>query len=104
MYDVIISVYGYLVTQIIDMVMWPKIGNSASVFIRKAIKSSISISSFDFIKTWLEKQKNIFLVGWSWFNFNNLQPVLVTALKFQFYSSVATWLKLKVTKFEKVVK
>ena len=38
-----------------------------------------------------------FFEGWSWFKFSNLGLAVGANLKF--YTSVAKWLKLKVTKF-----
>ena len=85
-YDVIISVYD--VTNkilscdsiyIVNVVMWPKFGNS-------------STSMREFIIT-----TTSFFAGWSWFKFNNLGLALV--ITFKFYTSVAKGLKLKVRNF-----
>ena len=72
---------------IVDVVMWPKFGNS-SISMRDVIITSI---------LWGFDQKNHFFGRWSWFKFNNLVMAIGTTLKF--YSSVAKWLKLKVRKF-----
>ena len=74
---------------IADLVMWPKIG-----------KSSISMRQFmnSFISIW---PKNHFVVGWSWFKFNNLGLTLGTNLKC--CTSVAKGLKLKLREFWRLI-
>ena len=83
-YDVIVSAHD--VTNkiiscdsdyIVDMVMWPKFGNS-SISIRQVIITLI-------LKR-LDKEKHFF-EGWSWSKFNNLGLTLGMALTF--YTSVA---------------
>ena len=69
---------------IVDVVMWPKIGN-CSIFI-EVITSLCKDST----------RKNTFFERWSWFKFNNLGLALSMTLKF--YSSVGKGLKLKVRK------
>ena len=66
---------------IVDVLMWPKFGNS-SISMREVITTSILQGFFE---------------GWSWFKFNNLGVALGT--NFKFYTSVTKGLKLKVTKF-----
>ena len=90
-YDVIISVDDVTnkilsrdSNYIVDVVMWPKLGNF-----------SIPTKNFNFIRIWPEKA--LFFEGWSWFKFNNLGLAQVTDLKF--YTSVAKGLKPKVRKF-----
>ena len=87
-YDVIIP--GYDVTDkiwlrdlryIVDLIMWPKFGNS-----------SISMRSYhnlNFIRIW--KEKPLFFEGWPWLKFNNLGLALGMALKF--YTGLAKGLK-----------
>ena len=65
---------------IVDVLMWPKFGNS-SISMREVITTSILQGFFE---------------GWSWFKFNNLGVALGTTLNF--YTSVAKGLKLKVRK------
>ena len=72
---------------IVNVFMWPKSGNS-SMSMREIIIISI-LKGFD--------QKNLFFERWSCFRFNNLGLELGIAL--QFYTSMATGLKLKVRKF-----
>ena len=69
---------------IVDVVMWPKFGNS-------------SISMTEVIITW----KTAIFEGWSWFKFNNLGLALGMNLKF--YTSVEKGLKLKVRKLWGIV-
>ena len=58
---------------IVDVVVWPKFGNS-SISIREVIITSIS---------WGCDQKNqFFFEGWSWLQLNNLGLVLVMSWKF----------------------
>ena len=70
---------------ILDVVIWPKFGNSSISMIE--ILSSI-LQGFD--------QKTTSLKEWSWFKLNNLALALGMGLKF--YTSVAKGLKLKVRK------
>ena len=93
-YDVAISVNGVTsktlsrdLNYIVDVVMWPKFGNS-SISMREFIINQ-SLSRFD-------PKKHLF-EEWSWFNFNNLGLTQGTNLKF--YTNVAKGLKLKVKKF-----
>ena len=83
-YDVIIYVHDVTnkilsrdSNYIVDVVMWPKFGNS-SISMREVII-------------------NCFFEELSWFKFNNLGLALVTNLKF--YTSVAKVLKQKVRTF-----
>ena len=75
-YDVIIYVHDVTnkilsrdSNYIVDVVMWPKFGNS-SISIREVIPISILY------------QKNRFFKRWPWFKFNNLGLVLDLNLKF----------------------
>ena len=93
-YDVIISDYdvtnkffSHESNYIINVVMWPKFGNSSD-FMREVVITSI---------LWGFHQKNHFFEGWSWFEFNNLGLALDMTLKF--YTSVEKVLKQKVRKF-----
>ena len=72
---------------IVNVLMWPKSGNS-SMSMREVIIISI-LYGFD--------QKNHFFERWSCFKFNNLG--LEPGIALQFYTSVATRLKLKIRKF-----
>ena len=69
---------------IIEVVMWPKFGNS-NISMREVIVISISLG-FD--------QKKQFFEEWSWFKFNSLG--LALSLNSKFFISVAKGLKLKV--------
>ena len=71
----------------VDVVMWPKFGNS-SISTRKVIISSISSQIH---------QKNHSFEGWYWFKLNNLGLAIGTNLKF--YTSMTKELKLKLRKF-----
>ena len=85
-----IKVYKILLRDsiyIVNVVMWPKFGNS-NTFIRKFIITSI---------LWRFEKKNYFFVRFSWFKFNNLGLAIGIALTF--YTSVAKGLSLKVRKF-----
>ena len=91
-YNVIIFVYDTInkilsrdSIYVVNVVMWPKFGNS-SVSMREVV---ITLYGFD--------QKNHFFVGWPWFRFNSLGLALVLLLKF--YTSVTKGLKVKVRKF-----
>ena len=64
--------------------MWPKFGN-CGISMREVITTSILT------------RKTAFFDGWSWFRFNNLGLALGT--NWEFYTSVAKGLKLKVRKF-----
>ena len=93
-YDVIISAHDVTNTILshysnyeVNVVMWPKFGNS-SVSVREVIITSV-LQGFD--------QKNCFFERWSSFKFNNLGLALGTNLKF--YTSLSKRLKLKVRKF-----
>ena len=93
-YDVIIYVHDVTnkilsrdSNYIVDVVMWPKFGNS-SIYMREVIITSMW-KGFD--------QKNRFFVGWSWLKFNNLGLALGMALKF--YTEMAKGLKLKLKGF-----
>ena len=93
-YDVIISVHDVTNKILsrdsnynVNVVMWPKFGNS-SISMRDVIIALI-LEEFD--------QKTAFSEGWYWFKFNNLRLILGTNLKS--YSSVEKGLKLKVRKF-----
>ena len=68
----------------VNVVMWPKFGNS-SVSVREVIITSISWGFEPFFEVW------------SWFKLNNLGMAVGTDLKF--YTSAAKGLKLKVWKF-----
>ena len=88
-HDVIIYVHGisnkilwHESNYVVDMVMWPKCGNS-SIFMREVLKDLA--------------RKTTFFEGWSWFKFNNLGLSLGTNLKV--YAKVAKWLKLKFRMF-----
>ena len=70
-----------------DVVIWPKFGNSSIRKIEVIITSILQ--GFD--------QKNRFFEAWSWFKFNNMGLALVTNLKF--YTSLSKGLKLKVKQF-----
>ena len=76
-YDVIISVHyvtnkilSLISYYIVDVVMWPKFGNT-SASIRDVI-ITLTLSGFD--------QKNHFFEGWSCFSFNNFGLALGIAL------------------------
>ena len=76
-YDVIISVHcvtnkilSLISYYIVDVVMWPKFGNT-STSIRDVI-ITLTLSGFD--------QKNHFFEGWSCFSFNNFGLALGIAL------------------------
>ena len=93
-YDVIICVDDVTneilsrdLNYIVDLVMWPKFGNS-SVSIREIIITWI---------LWGFDQKNHLFRGVIWFKFNNLGLALGMALKF--YTIVAKGLKLKSESF-----
>ena len=79
-YDVSNNFFSGDSDYIVDVVMWPKFGNS-SIYIRKVIKPT-------FYKDLT--RKITFFEWWSWFRFNNL--ALNTNLKF--YIIVAKGLKL----------
>ena len=92
--DLIISVHDAIKrilspdsNHFVNVVMWPKFGNS-SVTVREVIITLILLAL---------DQKNLFFWGDSWFKFNNLGLALGIALKF--YTSVAKELKLKVRTF-----
>ena len=74
--DVPNETLSYDSNYIVDVVMWPKFGNS-SISRREAIINSM-LQGFD--------QKNHFFEEWSWFRFNNLGLRLAMALK---------WVKIK---------
>ena len=85
-YDVIILEYDVTnktlssdLIYIVDLVMWPK---------REVIITSI-LKEFN--------QKNYFLEGWSWFNFNNFG--LALGMTFKFNTSVVKGLKVKLKMF-----
>ena len=63
---------------IVDLLIWPKFGNS-SISLREVIR------------------KTAFFEGWTWFKFNNLGLTLGTNLKFS--TSVAKGLQLKARMF-----
>ena len=84
-YDVTNKILSHDSIYIVDVVMWPKFGNT-SVCIREVIITSILLG-FD--------QKNRFFEEWSWFKVNNLG----LALGGKFYTSLSKWLKLKVRRF-----
>ena len=93
-YDVIISVHdvinkilSHCSRYVVDVVMWPKFGNS-SISMREVVINLI-LQRFD--------QKKHFFEGWSWFKFINLGLALGKDLKF--YTSVIKGLKLKFRKF-----
>ena len=86
-YDLINKILSDDSNYIMDVVMWPKFGNS-SICIREIIITSI-LQGFD--------HRSCFFEGWSWFKFNNLELALGTNLKF--YTSLSKRLKLKVRKF-----
>ena len=93
-YDVIVSVQDVtskilsgVPNYIVDVVIWPKFGNS-SIAITEVIISLI-LYRFD--------HKNCFFEEWSWFKLNNLGLALGTSL--EFYMSLAQGLKVKVRKF-----
>ena len=93
-YDVIILVddVTYKISScdsnyILDVLMWPKFGNS-SISKRKVITTSIFKDL---------TRKTAFFEGWSWFKFNNFGLALGMALKF--CTSVAKVSKLKVSEF-----
>ena len=86
-YDVIDKILSHNSNYIVNVVIWPKFGNS-SICKRDVIITSTSYR-FD--------QKTFFLKGWSWFKFINLRLALGTNLKF--YTSLSKELKLKVRKF-----
>ena len=82
-YDIIVSVYDVTnkilsddSNYIVDVLMWPKFGNSSI---------SIKFSWPQFYKDLT--RITIFIEEWSWFKFNNLALALGMALKF--YTSVA---------------
>ena len=68
---------------IVDMVIWPKFGNS-STSMREVIITSM-LQGFD--------QKNDFFEGWSWFEFYNLR--LAQGMTLKFYTGLAKGLKTK---------
>ena len=89
-YDVIFFVYGVTrnilsrdTSYIVDVIVWPKLGNF-SISKRKVIITSIF---------WEFDQKNFF-ERWFWFKFNNLRLAQGMALKF--YTSMTKAFKLKV--------
>ena len=86
-YDVNNKFLSSNLNHFVDLVLWPKIGNS-SISMRKAIITSI-LYGFD--------QKNQFFEGCSWFKFNNLGLALGMTLEFD--TSVTKESKLKVRKF-----
>ena len=93
-YDFIIAVHDVInkillreSNYTVDVVMWPKFGNSSN-FMGEVIITSI-LYGFD------QKKSNSFEVC-SWFNFNNLG--LTLGLVLMFYISVEKGLKLKVRK------
>ena len=93
-YDVIIlvsdvtnKIFSLESNYTIDVVTWPKFGNSR-ISMREVIITSINKNL---------TRKTAFFEVWSWFKFNNLGLTLGTNLKF--YTSVAKGLKLKVRKF-----
>ena len=93
-YDVAISVYDVTnkilsnySNNIVNVVMWPKFGNSSTSM------REVSWPQLYKYFSW----KNTFFAEWSWFNFNNLGLALGTA--FKVYTSVAKGLQLKVRKF-----
>ena len=92
-YDLTCKILSNDSNYIVDVVMWPKFGNS-SVCIRDFIMRFYSFI-LEFYKDLTRKID--FFEGWSWFKFNNLGLALGTNLKF--YTSLSKGLKLKVRKF-----
>ena len=89
-YDATIFVFGVTNKDsncIVYVVMWPKFGNSTSLW--------EELSQPEFYKNLTTKI--ILFEGCSWFKFNKLRQALGVALKF--YTSVVKGLKLKVIKF-----
>ena len=72
---------------IVDLVTWPKFGNS-SISMREVIITSIYKNL---------TRKTTFLERWSWFKFSNLG--LAPGMAFIFYTNVTKVLKLKIRKF-----
>ena len=73
---------------IVDVVTWPKCGNS-SISMREVNRN------LKFRRIWPEKP--LFFEGWSWFKFINLG--LTLGMNVKFYTSVAKGLKLNVREF-----
>ena len=97
-YDVIISVHDVIIPILsrdsnynVNVVMWPKFGNS-SISVREVIITSIYKDL---------TRKNAFFESWSWFKFNNLGLAQVTNLKFN--SNVTNGLRLKFRKFLELI-
>ena len=97
-YDVIISAHDVInknlschSNYIVDVVMWPKFGNSCTSM-REVIITLILYG--------LDLKKHFFEV-WSWFKFDNLGLALGMALKL--YSGVIKELKLKVRKLRRLI-
>ena len=94
-YNIIISTYNVIYkilsrdsNNIVDVVMWPKLGNSR-ISMREVIETPV-LEGFD--------QTILFFEWWGfWFKFNNLELALGMPLKC--YISVAKGLKLKFRKF-----
>ena len=82
---------------IVDVLMWPKLGNSSNSK-RKVITTSIFKDL---------TRKTAFFEGWSWFKFNDLGLALGTNLtldtRYKLYTSVAKGLKSKVRKFWRLI-
>ena len=85
-HDVTTKIFPRYSNYIVDVMIWPKFGNS-SIFMTAVIITSI-LQGF---------HHKIFFEGCSWFKFNNLELALSLALKF--YKSVVKRLKLKVKKY-----
>ena len=77
-YDVTNQIWSYDSNHIVDVVMWPKCGNS-------------SISMREVVRTSILTRKTAFFEEWSWFQFNNLG--LAPARNMKFYNIVAKGLK-----------
>ena len=103
-YDVIILVddVTYKISScdsnyILDVLMWPKFGNS-SISKRKVITTSIFKDL---------TRKTAFFEGWSWFKFNDLGLALGTNLtldtRYKLYISVTKGSKLKVRTFWRLI-
>ena len=86
-YDLTNKILSLNLNYTVDVVMWPKFGNS-SISLREVIITSI---------LWGFDQRNHFFKGWSRLKFNNLGLALGMTLKF--YTSAAKGLKLKVRTF-----